>query len=204
MVFPRQCAPWKNRSCCTRATSESIHLSDTWLNFNWNHCGWLSARCREQFIRDLCFYECSPNLGPWLVKVNMKIRSETQRNVPLCQSGCTNWWNDCKNDLTCKADWSSGFNWTTGSNTCPTGSECKPFHEIYPDANAFCEQVWGQAWKVVPDNQPCMYTWFDGDRGNPNDKVALERAKHLISGSELSRLSYMMQIILFLVAFISL
>ena len=64
------CSPWAARSCCTEDTALDIHTNPTWLNFDWNHCAPLSAQCREHFIMDSCFYSCSPNVGPWLVKVN--------------------------------------------------------------------------------------------------------------------------------------
>ena len=91
-----------------------------------------------------------------------------------------------------------------GTNTCPAGSQCRPFHQVYPNANAFCEQVWGHAWKVVPDSEPCMYTWFDPKHGNPNDKVALKQAMQLVNGSELSTQSYAVPLFMLFVFFYSL
>ncbi|KAK6165764.1 hypothetical protein SNE40_022624 [Patella caerulea] len=176
-----QCKPWKDRSCCTQETSEGLHTSEPWLNFNWNHCQQLSPECSKHFIQDLCFYECSPNVGPWLVPVNMKIRNEKFMHVPLCESECTNWWNACKYDFTCLPNWGGGkgFNWTTGQNTCPSWSTCKKFSEIYTSSSNFCETVWNYSWKVVPETEPCMHIWFDGSTGNPNDKIALEKAKEV-------------------------
>ena len=66
-----QCTPWKYRSCCSNSTSKSVH-EPLHHNFNYNHCSSikpLSDECRKHFIQDLCFYECSPNVGPWLVQV---------------------------------------------------------------------------------------------------------------------------------------
>jgi len=42
--------------------------------FNYNHCGpgkEMSDRCRKHFVQDLCFYECSPNVGPWRQAVGL-------------------------------------------------------------------------------------------------------------------------------------
>lgn len=66
-----QCKLWQERSCCTNATAKSLH-DPMHLNFNFDHCSHikpLSDECRKHFVQDTCFYECSPNVGPWLVKV---------------------------------------------------------------------------------------------------------------------------------------
>ncbi|PVD34790.1 hypothetical protein C0Q70_06067 [Pomacea canaliculata] len=70
------CSPWKKRSCCTQETAEEIHHDENWLNFDRNHCGELSPSCREFFIKDLCFYECSPNVGPWIVPESTPVQLE--------------------------------------------------------------------------------------------------------------------------------
>ena len=68
-----QCSPWAKRSCCTEATAQGIGFDRAWLNFDWHHCGSLSPECTQHFIKDLCFYECSPNVGPYLQPVSMYI-----------------------------------------------------------------------------------------------------------------------------------
>ncbi|XP_046563851.1 folate receptor gamma-like [Haliotis rubra] len=176
----QQCTPWKKRSCCTSEVSKDLHLSENWLNFDWNHCGWLSPQCRRHFLQDLCFYECSPNVGPWLVLDNKKIRNERFMHVPMCRSECDAWWEDCKNETTCLKNWSKGFNWTTGVNTCPEGKPCRPFHEIYRDSTTFCEGLWGESWKVMEKGQPCMYLWFSEEGDNPNDAIAKKQAEKLL------------------------
>lgn len=67
-----QCSPWHDNACCTANTSAEAHDDNSYLyNFNWNHCGAMSTRCKEHFIQDTCFYECSPHLGPWIQKVRI-------------------------------------------------------------------------------------------------------------------------------------
>ena len=66
-----QCSPWAKRSCCTEETAQGIGFDRTWLNFDWHHCGALSPECTQHFIKDLCFYECSPNVGPYLQPVSV-------------------------------------------------------------------------------------------------------------------------------------
>lgn len=62
-----QCEPWKDNACCTATTSWEAHLDVSPLyNFSFFHCGLLTPECHKHFIQAICFYECSPNLGPWI------------------------------------------------------------------------------------------------------------------------------------------
>ncbi|KAK8746278.1 hypothetical protein OTU49_017341 [Cherax quadricarinatus] len=145
-----QCSPWQNRSCCTYKTTEQIHNGDIY-NFNFNHCpDLMSAQCKSRFVQDLCFYECSPNIAPWIVKDTRTWRKERFYNVPLCASDCEAWFNDCAADFTCTDNWSKNFDWSNGSectdgecfrNSCPKESKCMTFLEIYGNASNFCETV---------------------------------------------------------------
>ncbi|GFR72375.1 folate receptor gamma-like [Elysia marginata] len=162
------CSPWAARSCCTEETALDIHTDPTWLNFDWNHCGSLSPSCREYFIMDSCFYSCSPNVGPWLVEDVRKIRKERFKDVPLCKPECDNWYDACKDDLTC-------------INKCPQGSTCKKFSEIYENSSSlFCEKVFG-SFKVVDDVDNCFHLWFDAKYPNPNEAVARRRASEILN-----------------------
>ncbi|CAE1273752.1 FOLR [Acanthosepion pharaonis] len=119
----QKCAPWNKRSCCQRNVTKSIHTSDVWFNFSWHHCAPLSPQCQSYFIQDLCFYECTPNGGPWIVQDSgMKIRKERYFNLPLCSDECNKWWNSCKSDSTCIENWTRGFDWSTGRNYFHLGS----------------------------------------------------------------------------------
>lgn len=178
----QKCAPWNKRSCCQRNVTKSIHTSDVWFNFSWHHCAPLSSQCRSYFIQDLCFYECTPNGGPWIVQDSgMKIRKERYFNLPLCSDECNKWWNSCKSDSTCIENWTRGFDWSTGTNKCPKNTQCKKFSKIYKSAKDFCEKVWDYSWKVVPQEKPCFRVWFNEDH-NPNDIVALQKAVQMFSG----------------------
>ncbi|XP_064637007.1 folate receptor gamma-like [Lineus longissimus] len=177
----KQCHPWKKRACCEGNTTDSLHNSDRWYNFNWDHCPGhtMSGKCRRHFIQDLCFYECSPNLGPWLVQSNRKLSNERAVYVPLCRSQCDAWWLDCKDEFTCRDNWGMGFDWSSGVNKCPAGSVCETFETKFKNSTKFCEQIWDHSWKVVPDNSPCMQMWFESGI-NPNDGVARKRATYLV------------------------
>lgn len=176
------CSPWASWSCCTNETSGGIAFERVWLNFNWHHCTNLSARCTDHFKKDLCFYECTPNGGPYLVSDVRKIRNQRYQNVPLCQKTCNDWWEACKSDLTCTDNWIQNFNWSTGSNQCPTGSRCDTFLNIFGSAKTFCEGVWDHSFKVVPDTEDCFVLWFSSDM-NPNDAVARRAAQRLLAVS---------------------
>ena len=47
----------------------------------------------------------------------MKIRNERFFQVPLCQTECNAWWEDCKDELTCVEVWTREFDWSTGGYT---------------------------------------------------------------------------------------
>lgn len=170
------CTPWKDRACCTEQTTHDVHHKDMYsmsLDFCKDQVGrGMSDRCREYFHKDLCFYECEPNIGPWVVQVNRKIGKERFYEVPLCSSDCAAWWEACKDDYACTPNWPRGFVFRSGKNYCPTGSKCVTFKEMYADPADFCSKVWDHSWKVVPDNTPCIRMWFNASGGNPNRKVA--------------------------------
>ncbi|CAI9722541.1 Hypothetical predicted protein [Octopus vulgaris] len=175
-----QCSPWKKWSCCQANVTENIH-KETLYKFNIHHCKRLSKRCLQHFIQDLCFYQCTPNGGPWIHKEsNMKIRKERYFELPLCRDTCEEWWDSCKDDETCSGNWMRGFNWTTGTNTCVTGSKCQKISEVFKTSTNFCEKVWDHSWKVV-SQKPCFVLWFDEKNGNPNNQVAFAEAYRLTS-----------------------
>ncbi|KAL1437004.1 hypothetical protein MTO96_049022 [Rhipicephalus appendiculatus] len=127
----------------------------------------------HHFRKDLCFYECEPNIGPWIVTVERKIGKERFFEVPLCYSDCVAWWEDCKYDYACTPNWPRGFKFYGGKNHCPKGAKCVTFEEMYKGPTDFCSQVWDHSWKVVPDHVPCMHMWFNTTSGgNPNRAVA--------------------------------
>jgi len=178
----KQCTPWKRRSCCTPNTTRNAHHSGLY-NFNYDHCSHkknMSEECRRHFVQDLCFYECSPNIGPWTVRGSLKFRNERFYQVPLCQSDCTAWFAACVDDYTCKDNWINNWVWSKQGNRCPVDMECRTFKEMFGTAESFCEKVWDDAWKYTPDDQPCMKIWFDGEKGNPNDNVAKLKVEQLM------------------------
>lgn len=172
----QHCTPWKEESCCTENTTRSVHNTDMY-SFSFDFCEKqtgvkMTPACRKHFHRDLCFYECEPNIGPWVVKVKRKIANERFYEVPLCESDCKTWWEDCLFDYACTPNWARGFKYSGGKNTCPENARCITVKEMYGNASNFCSQVWDHSWRVMPDDRPCMRLWFDGSKGNPNKAVA--------------------------------
>ena len=50
--------------------------------------------------------------------------------VPICSKYCDDWFEACKDDMTCAQDWLNGFNFTSNVYSCPTSSTCRPFSEV--------------------------------------------------------------------------
>ncbi|CAK9297506.1 unnamed protein product [Gordionus sp. m RMFG-2023] len=173
-----ECSKWSGRACCSKETALAINnLNVKWHSFDLEHCdGPISAKCKRHFVRDNCFFECSPNVGPWIRRLDgqKKHSSEKFFDVPLCASECDAWWSDCKEDMTCTDNWYYGFKWVNGTNTCK--NDCKSFEAIFQNAKNFCQKVWYHSYKYVPANsdEPCFKLEFEprADGSNPNDEVA--------------------------------
>ncbi|KAM3616559.1 uncharacterized protein V6R79_019886 [Siganus canaliculatus] len=187
----QQCAPWKDNACCTANTSAEAHEDNSYLyNFNWNHCGIMSDKCKKHFIQDTCLYECSPHLGPWIQPSDVSWRKERILDVPICNEDCTEWYEDCKDDFTCMTNWHKGWNWSSGVNQCPEGNTCKKWTEVYPTAKSMCEEIWSNSYlytDYTKDSGRCIQLWFNGT--NPNQKVAeYYSSAHQQQGSTLTAL----------------
>jgi len=163
-------------SCCTNDTAKQIALDKSQLyNFNYSHCGNISQKCLSWFIKNHCFYECSPNLGPWLTKVSNSYRNERFINLPLCTATCDNWWDACKFDKTCVINWSKGFKWSKDGNVCPQNSSCELIQTLFKNSTFFCENVYGPNDYKVVSNEHCLTFDFIGK--NPNTNISKEFAK---------------------------
>ncbi|XP_011744163.2 sperm-egg fusion protein Juno isoform X2 [Macaca nemestrina] len=178
-----ECIPWKDNACCTLTTSWEAHLDVSPLyNFSLFHCGLLMPGCRKHFIQAICFYECSPNLGPWIRPVGSlgweeapSGQGERVVNAPLCQEDCEEWWEDCRLSYTCKSNWRGGWDWSQGKNRCPKGAQCLPFSHYFPTPADLCEKTWSNSFKASPERRnsgQCLQKWFEPAQGNPNVAVA--------------------------------
>ena len=50
--------------------------------------------------------------------------------VPICSKYCDDWFEACKDDMTCAQDWLNGFNFTSNVYSCLTSSTCRTFSEV--------------------------------------------------------------------------
>lgn len=162
---PYHCTPWQNHSCCTWNISSQIHQDGSLSLYGmiWDQCpGYrnMSEKCKQHFMRDTCFYQCSPNLGPWIVtdSESKKTRKERIINVPLCASDCDKWFNDCKNDYTCNDNWGKNWDWSKKGTPqmCPTPYQCKTFGEYFKDSKEFCEKIFDNSFKYQTNKKNCM------------------------------------------------
>ncbi|XP_041055409.1 folate receptor isoform X1 [Carcharodon carcharias] len=192
----KQCRPWRNNACCKANISVEAHNDMSNLyNFNWNHCGIMTEKCKRHFIQDTCLYECSPNLGPWIVQVDQSWRKERIIDVPICKSDCVEWWTDCRDDHTCKVNWHKGWNWTTGINQCPEKTTCQKFSDVFLTPRDLCEKLWSNSYKFTEYDRgsgKCIALWFNAaSNPNPNEEVAQFYAiqKGLIASSSRVKLA---------------
>lgn len=141
-----QCRPWSGHACCTENSTRSAHLEINHYNLDINHCERvtnkkMSAKCQQFFIRDTCFFDCEPSIGPWVEQVNRTFSKERFKHVPLCQSECDAWFDACKNDYTCAYNWPKNLNWRNGASSCKDTSRCSRISELYENSKDFCEAV---------------------------------------------------------------
>ena len=162
--FVHKCIPWRSHSCCTTNTTRLIKEDGavSLYRMKWDHCGkQLSDACHQYFIKDTCFYECSPNLTPWIVKdrVSKYTRKERILNVPLCSNDCDGWFEACKDDFTCSDNWGENWKWTAKGNECKL--KCKRFKDYFKDSVIFCNKIFNHSF-AYNDGTPgkdCMTLW---------------------------------------------
>ena len=98
------------------------------------------------------------------------------RDVPVCASYCDDWFEACKNDLTCVENWLHDFTKdANGTNVCPmnsTGPGCITFREMYGSGEGLCNKMWGKAFYYSIDTDNCTVMAFDGGMVNPNIRLS--------------------------------
>lgn len=187
-AFTHGCIPWRAQSCCTANTTRLIKEDGgiSLYRMKWDHCGSLSKACREYFIKDTCFYECSPNLAPWIVKdhVSKYTRKERILKVPLCSKDCDGWFEACKDDRTCSDNWGENWNWTSKGNECTLGS-CKRFKDYFEDPVIFCNKIFNNSFAYTDGilGKDCMTMWPRSNAKDLNREVAYLAAKRLLTSS---------------------
>ena len=98
----------------------------------------------------------------------------TVRSVPVCGSYCDRWFDACKDDRTCTSDWLTSYLQALdeGMNTCPVGSECMTFAELFGNGKGFCDNIWGDAYFYSQNEDNCTVMDFDPDMPNPNFRLS--------------------------------
>ncbi|XP_066935141.1 folate receptor gamma-like [Clytia hemisphaerica] len=179
------CTPWQNKSCCTWNTTDNIDKDGALSLYNivWDQCPKIqnmSDKCKQHFKRDTCFYECSPNLGPWIVAdtTSKKTRKERVRNVPICKSDCEAWFSDCSEDYTCNDNWATGWDWSKKGTPAMCPKSCKKFKDYFSSAKQFCEKLFDGSFVYSENNENCMNMVPVGDN---NVKVSEKKAEDLAS-----------------------
>ena len=93
-------------------------------------------------------------------------------NVPVCAEYCDAWFEACRNDMTCVEDWLNDYNYEYGNNTCPNGSMCVTFEEMYRNGEGLCNRMWGDAF-FYETSDNCTVMSFNPNEENPNFELQL-------------------------------
>ncbi|XP_013385040.1 folate receptor alpha-like [Lingula anatina] len=188
-----ECIRYRDESCCKPNMTTSFLEDHQWMNMtDYGHCPQkprLSPECERLTHDEMCFFACSPNSGPWIVRGKEYPYSDRYNQLPVCASQCDKWWNACKEEYTCHRNWFTDPAWdANGMNICPKDAVCKKYTEVYTSAADFCNTIWDGGYHVVPDTEPCMEFSFDPAKPNPNVPVARAAAEKKAAVSEASSL----------------
>lgn len=165
------CHQWRERTCCTAEFTQNLaHANVTNIDgFHWNRCGNLSLSCQQFFVRVECFYRCSPHVAHWaLLQFDSALA-----NLPVCREFCNEWFDACKDDLTCAENWITEWNYTNGENHCLEGSSCRTYRDVYDNGRGICERLWGDSFIYTDASQDdperqCLTLWWPEGQPNPN------------------------------------
>ncbi|KAK6468900.1 riboflavin-binding protein-like [Huso huso] len=133
----QECQLYSDNACCSALSP--VSLDDIY----WDQCGSLSPRCEGFLKRLACFYRCSPDAARW----PHPSRPTAIQAVPLCLRFCQQWFDACKDDLTCARNWMRD----TPANNC-TGN-CVTFQQMYGGGRELCQSLWGDSFLAVPEEE---------------------------------------------------
>ncbi|KAI1886781.1 hypothetical protein AGOR_G00199350 [Albula goreensis] len=143
----KECKLYSDNACCSENYIQEIAVSPVSRldDIFWDRCGALSPSCEAFFKRVACFQRCSPYAARWPHPQN----PASIQGVPLCRSFCREWFEACKDDLTCARNWLSDWKQTPQGNNC-TGN-CMTYQQMYQDGRDLCENLWGDSFVTVED-----------------------------------------------------
>ena len=103
------------------------------------------------------------------------------QGVPVCADYCDAWFEACKDDMTCVESWWTEFNFEDGSNanSCPDGSTCRTFQDVYRDGEGLCNMIWGDQLIYSTNSENCTVMTFDNSFPNPNFNLAFPQSSSL-------------------------
>ncbi|KAJ7332789.1 hypothetical protein JRQ81_014969 [Phrynocephalus forsythii] len=149
----QECTLYAKSSCChADITEELIHSPVIKVNTTyWNRCGNLSELCERYMKKNECFYQCSPHAVLW---AHHQYPAAIE-SVPVCQHYCDDWYDACKDDLTCVNNWLTDWEIDEkGENHCK--NECIPYRKMYANGTDLCESMWGHSLKVSDSACLCL------------------------------------------------
>lgn len=150
----QECTLYSKSSCCRANFTEQLAHSpiSKVQNMFWDRCGNVSKECEKYMKKLECFYECSPHAAHWMSPNSTK----SLLSVPICNSFCEDWFEACKDELTCTRNWLTDWDWNTDNENVCKG-KCIPYKEMYANATDLCENLWGQSFVVSSSTCRCMH-----------------------------------------------
>lgn len=147
----KTCHAFKESSCCIASFTVELAANETKNSYNhsWHRCGNLSAKCQQFWVKQECFYQCSPKVYKWK---HPSIKGALQ-GVPVCSDFCDNWFDACKTEQICVENVLEDYNFTVhGENFCPANKSCITYEAMYGNGKNLCEKMWGGSYKYTKAN----------------------------------------------------
>ncbi|XP_068670741.1 riboflavin-binding protein-like isoform X1 [Montipora foliosa] len=145
------CHAFKENSCCTAEFTVELMANEAknLYNHSWHRCGQLSEKCQQFWIKQECFYQCSPDV----YKYASKSIKGAIIGVPVCSGFCDDWFEACKMDQICVENVLSDYNFTVhGENFCPANKNCTTYEMMYRNGANLCEKMWGGSYIYTKPN----------------------------------------------------
>ena len=77
-------------------------------------------------------------------------------------------------------DWEVAIGAANGMpNSCPEGSQCRTFGELFGNGQGLCNRLWGPSWNYSTDTDNCTVMAFDNSMANPNYRLTFPRSGSL-------------------------
>ncbi|XP_062979347.1 retbindin [Elgaria multicarinata webbii] len=173
------CQIYAESACCSPEVAQDLSKAN---DIYWNRCGSLSSRCEEYMQQVECFYRCSPIAAQW----PHPQRPTAMQAVPLCQSFCDQWYDACKEDLTCARNWLTDWHWGPDGNNC--SHDCLSYGQMYKDGKELCETIWDDSFAVSSDPCECLTlaasdAAFPSSYSHPEDSDSIEESDTTKEGS---------------------